>query len=111
MLSIWTCELDGSNLTQIIADNAMDCIFPAVSPDGKYLAFVKQVPSNEELEESQSRDVHAFRFADGLSQQLTTNASRDDMPKWSKDGKHLYFRSSRGLSWTIWRLDASFLNK
>lgn len=111
LFSIWTCKIDGSNLTQIVADNVMDCIYPAVSPDGKYLAFVKQTPSKDVTTEAQSRDIHAFHFADGLSQQLTTNTSRDDMPKWSRDGKFLYFRSSRGLSWTIWRLDAGFLSK
>ncbi|MBW1989176.1 MAG: PD40 domain-containing protein [Deltaproteobacteria bacterium] len=104
--TIWTCKIDGSVLTQILSDSEMLCIQPAPSPDGKYVAYVKQKPGKPE-----SRDVYIMNLKDGLSQQLTTNKSRDDLPHWSADGKYLYFRSSRGLAWNLWRLDTSFLNR
>lgn len=109
--SIWTSKLDGSNLTQIISDNEMDCIFPEAGHNGQFIAYVKQSPNKNKVMEMQSRDIHIFHIADGLSQQITTNISRDDMPHWSHNGDFLYFRSSRGLAWNIWRLSTAFLNK
>jgi Tol biopolymer transport system component len=109
--SIWTSIIDGSNLTQIIFDNEMDCIFPEVDYSGQFIAYVKQSPNKNKIVEMQSRDIHVFHFKDGLSQQITTNISRDDMPHWSPKGDYLYFRSSRGLAWNIWRLSTTFLNK
>ena len=110
LYTIWTTKTDGSSLTQIIADNRMDCIAPEMSPDGKYIAFVKQLPNKTSLStEMQSRDIYIFNTKDYLTQQVTTNRSRDDMPHWSNSGEHLYFRSSRGVSWNIWRISTKFL--
>ena len=109
--SIWTTKIDGSNLTQIIFDSEMDCIFPTASPNGQYIAYVKQLPNINKTVEMQSRDIYIFNFQDNLSQQITTNISRDDMPHWSTEGDFLYFRSSRRLSWNVWRLPTTFLNQ
>jgi hypothetical protein len=111
LFAIWKSNIDGSNLTQIIADNEMDCISPTIDPTKKFVAYVKQAPKGNKVEKLQSRDVHVFQLDDALSQQITTNISRDDMPKWSPDGGYLYFRSSRGLAWNIWRLSTGFLVK
>jgi Tol biopolymer transport system component len=37
--------------------------------------------------------------------QLTTNACRDDKPVFAPDGKTVFFRSNRGLSWDIWTME------
>lgn len=111
LYSVWTSRIDGSNLTQIISDNEMDCIYPVANPSGEWIAYVKQAPNRDRSLEAQSRDIHVFGFRDGLSQQITTNISRDDMPRWSPEGDYLYFRSSRGLAWNIWRLDTAFLSR
>ena len=107
--SIWTADIDGSNLTQIIYDNEMDCLFPEADPFGQYIAYVKQRPNNIKSVERQSRDIYIYHLKENLSQQITTNISRDDMPHWSPEGDYLYFRSSRGLAWSIWRLSTNFL--
>lgn len=120
LYSIWTTQSDGSNLTQIISDAEKDCILPKASPNGQYIAYVKQNPKpskdkglsiKAELKRWQSRDIHVFHLNDNLSQQITTNHSRDDMPLWSSKGDYLYFRSTRGLKWNIWRLSTKFLNQ
>ncbi|MBU2489551.1 MAG: hypothetical protein KKA60_09190 [Proteobacteria bacterium] len=103
--TIWTCKIDGSNLTQIISDNEMHCMQPVSSPDSRFVAYVKQLPDKPE-----SRDIYVLDLKTGLSQQLTTNKSRDDLPRWSTDGAHLFFRSSRGVSWNVWRLSTGFLS-
>ena len=107
---IWTSNTDGSNLTQLICDESMDAIHPQFDNTGRYLAYVKQESNIDKSKEKQSRDVYIYDTQTGLSQQVTTNISRDDMPKWSEDGAYLYFRSSRGLSWNIWRIPTDFLN-
>jgi len=118
--TIWSCNIDGSMMTQIIADDKSNCLSPSISFDGKYIAYVKETSEVENLSKDdpaytdkiqETRDVYIFKVEDGLSQQVTTNESRDDLPKWSQDGKYLYFRSSRGLGWNVWRLDTSFLSQ
>lgn len=101
LYTIWTMDLDGGDLTQIIADPKLDCLYPAPQPGGPLVAYVKQTP-----DAPATRDIYLFNQENGLSQQLTTNISRDDMPRWSSDGKSLYFRSTRGLAWNIWRIPA-----
>jgi Tol biopolymer transport system component len=119
--TIWTCKIDGSMLTQIIADNKFNCKHPYPSPDGRHIAYVKEDPKNTNMKQNyapsgskqsniqETRDVYIFNTENGLSQQITTNESRDDLPRWSPDGEYLYFRSSRGLGWNIWRVNASRL--
>ena len=99
LYSIWKMNLDGSLLTQIITDKNLHCIQPAPSPDGKYIAFVKQNGAH-----SNERDIYIYNIKTGLTDQITTNKSRDDLPRWSQDKQYVYFRSSRGLSWNVWRI-------
>ncbi len=99
---IWTVKSDGSQLTQLITDDEMNLFYPAMDPTGKYLLYVAQKGNK-----AMSRDIYLFNMEEGLSQQLTTNKSRDDLPKWSHGGKYMYFRSSRGAEWNIWRVDMS----
>lgn len=110
LYSIWTSNINGSSLTQIISDNKFDCIQPRVDPSGNFIAFTKQLPNKNPRITTQSRDIYIFNIKDNLSQQITTNISRDDMPRWSKKGDFIYFRSSRGLVWNIWRLSTKFLD-
>ncbi len=107
--TIWTTNIDGSNLTQIISDESMDMIQPEFDPTGKFVVYVSQTPNNNSSVEGQSRDIYVYNVDTGLSQQITTNISRDDLPKWSKEGDYIYFRSSRGLSWNIWRVKTNSL--
>jgi len=109
LYTIWTSKIDGSMLTQIISDINMHCIHPAPSKDGQFIAYVKQMPGTGDLEDS--RDIYIYNIKEGLSQQITTNLSRDDLPQWSNDGEFIYFRSSRGLRWNIWRLPTTFLTQ
>lgn len=99
LYAIWRMNLDGSEMTQIIADKNLHCIQPAASFDQKHIAFVKQNGSQPD-----QRDIYIYDVETGLVDQMTTNSSRDDLPRWSEDNKYIYFRSSRGLSWNVWRI-------
>lgn len=101
LYTIWRMNIDGTALTQMIVDNNLHCIQPVPSPDGKYIAYVKQ----EKKGDINTRDVYVYNAETGISHQITTNKSRDDMPQWSSDSKYLHFRSSRGGSWNIWRIN------
>lgn len=79
---------------------------PAVSPDGRWLAFAMPV----------GRSVHLFRMrVDGSELvQLTDTRSVDVQPTWSPDGKWLVFTSNRAKAemrqksksnWDLWAID------
>ncbi len=56
---------------------------PAVSPDGKMLAF------------SWQGDIWVSSIEGGKSTRLTVHPAEDTMPKWTKDGRHIIFSSTR----------------
>ena len=70
---------------------------PALSPDGKWLAF-----------NSTEQQEHLFVVgADGSGlRQLTNDAYRNRGPRWSPDGKRLAFFSTRTGDWEIWTIEA-----
>ncbi|MBN1816120.1 MAG: S9 family peptidase [Sedimentisphaerales bacterium] len=66
---------------------------PQVSPDGVYLAFVVKII---DLEANRGRTDLWLMRTDGSSlRQLTTHPENDSSPRWSPDGKWIYFLSSR----------------
>lgn len=73
-----------------------------VSPDGKRIAFVLRTT---DLEADRGRTDLWLVGADGSGlRRLTTHASSDHTPRWSPDGKLIYFLSTRSESSQIWKL-------
>jgi Tol biopolymer transport system component len=69
---------------------------PALSPDGKWLAY-NSTEQEEELLVS-STDGSGLR-------QLTNGGYRNRGPRWSPDGKQIAFFSTRSGEWEIWTTD------
>jgi CHAT domain-containing protein/tetratricopeptide (TPR) repeat protein/WD40 repeat protein len=62
-------------------------LMPALSPDGKWMAYVSRANKNY--------DIWVKPAAGGLATPLTTHSSDDFSPAWSPDGKRLAFISRR----------------
>ena len=75
---------------------------PQVSPDGRRIVFVRRTT---DLEANRGRtDLWMVSVDGGDLTQLTRHEASDSSPRWSPDGRAIYFVSSRtGLS-QIWRI-------
>ncbi|AMW04735.1 hypothetical protein GEMMAAP_07540 [Gemmatimonas phototrophica] len=79
---------------------------PAVSPDGKRVAMT--VTRAVESENRRHSEVWVVNTAGGEPQRWTAPSTESSTPRWSPDGKYLFFASTRaggrGNTWAI-RLD------
>jgi TolB protein len=91
-----------SSLDQINADGTGHKVLltgsglghPTFSPDGKRIAFNRQVNYDQEL--------YVKNVADGTVKRLTTSTGADMWPTWSPDGGKIAFSSFRSGKWQIW---------
>ncbi len=75
---------------------------PQVSPDGRHVAFVLRVT---DLEANRGRTDLWLVGADGGGlRRLTAHPDADHSPRWSPDGRSLYFISTRSGSSQVWRI-------
>jgi TolB protein len=82
-MDIWVMNADGTNLVQL-ATNSDREVFPAWSPDGQKIAFVRG-------ERGPSQEIWLMND-DGTGQkQLTFNGEQDIMPAWSPNGSNIAF--------------------
>jgi len=75
---------------------------PQISPDGRQVVFV--VGRSRIQENSQYANLWVVPLQGGRARRLTTTLKSDWSPRWSRDGKRLYFLSSRQGGAQIWQL-------
>ena len=77
---------------------------PQASPDGRYVAYVLR--STDLAANKGHTNLYLLDLAHPQlpPRQLTTNAANDFNPRWSTDGRSLYFLSNRSGSAQVWRL-------
>lgn len=78
---------------------------PAVSPDGKQVAFAVR---DTDYDANQGRfNLWLASVDGGTTLHLTTSADSDTDPQWTPDGRWIYFKSTRGGSSQVWRISPS----
>ncbi len=82
---------------------AMDRISePRVSPDGTMVAFTVR---STDLDGNKGRfDLYLGAVDGSWVRRLTTHEARDSQPRWSADGKSVYFLSTRSGTSQVWKL-------
>jgi dipeptidyl aminopeptidase/acylaminoacyl peptidase len=75
---------------------------PAVSPDGKWVAFSVR---DTDYDANRGRMDVWLASVDGATvRRLTTHPDNDHEPRWSPDGRFIYFMSARSGSSQVWRI-------
>jgi TolB protein len=91
-------SVNGRTITQLTADPGQD-VMPAISPDGKRVAFA----SNR----SGSWDVYVMTSNGGQAVQVTSDPAHELHPSWSPDGTRLVYCRLGEVSgrWEMWVAD------
>lgn len=91
---IWTANADGTEPVRLTSiEHGMDGS-PRWSPEGEQIAF------------DRSNDIFVVHSAGGSPRRLTTEASNDFGPHWSRDGRFVYFGSDRSGRDEVWKVAA-----
>jgi Tol biopolymer transport system component/predicted Ser/Thr protein kinase len=94
---LWIADQDGRNALQITSFNGRLGGTPAWSPDGQSIAF--------DMRNDEGRgDVYLVPARGGAPVKLTDNPADDLVPTWSRDGKWIYFASTRSGTYQVWKM-------
>jgi dipeptidyl aminopeptidase/acylaminoacyl peptidase len=77
---------------------------PQVSPDGSQVAYVLRTTDLAANRGSNDIWLLDLTTAGATPRQVTSHSAQDTNPRWSADGRTLYFLSSRSGSRQVWRL-------
>jgi len=92
---IWIGRADGSQARQVTFHKGPPAVSPRWSPDGHRLAYVTTVGGNQ--------DIYVTRMDGTQAARLTWEASQEENPSWSRDGRWIYFRSDRTGVGRVWK--------
>ncbi len=77
---------------------------PALSPDGKQVAFTVQTVDVEK--NIKPKQIYVVPLSGGPPLQITREGNDNERPRWAPDSKKIYFVSDRSGSSQIWVMDA-----
>ncbi len=92
---------DGNGFSMIVGDG--DATAPAVSPDGRKIAFMSKKDGNWE--------IYVVGINGSGLKRLTANGANDGLPAWSPDGETIAFVSDRSGHWSIWLMNPDGSNQ
>ena len=103
---IWYVNYVKGQESIVLSDVKRSFTSPTISPDGKWLLVVGNSVSS--ISKEQNTDIFVVRTNGSQLTQLTYHPMTDMCPAWSKDGKYIYFISSRAnkdKAYNIWRMN------
>ncbi|HVY80928.1 MAG TPA: S9 family peptidase [Steroidobacteraceae bacterium] len=77
---------------------------PRTSPDGRYVVFTLSETDMEANKRRTDLWLLDLDAKDASPRRLTQNPANDSSPRWSADGKSIYFLSTRSGTSQVWRL-------
>jgi Tol biopolymer transport system component/DNA-binding winged helix-turn-helix (wHTH) protein len=93
---IWICDREGANARQLTFLGGPLVGTPRWSPDNRYIAFDARAEGHS--------DIYLVDAEGGRPRRITTEASNDVVPSWSRNGRFVYFASNRtGTRPEIWK--------
>ena len=87
-----------SGARKIISDPAHDIFQPHLSPDGRWILF----EATRALPQGPESTLYVTSGNGGPWFKITDGKQWDDKPRWSPDGKTIYFLSRRGGFFNVW---------
>jgi len=91
-MEIWVSNLDGGNPFQLTAVGGAGT--PRWSPDSQVVAF------------DTHKAIVTINLRGGAPQTLVRDSSENVCPSWSRNGKWIYFASSRSGAFQVWKVPA-----
>ncbi|QOC23153.1 S9 family peptidase [Wenzhouxiangella sp. AB-CW3] len=88
--TLWLLELESGELTRLTADSEWNYNNPAVSPDGRLLAFNAD-RSGSEYDGGHNQDIYLLDLDSGEDRKLPTPDGRATSPVFSPDGQQIAF--------------------
>ena len=95
---IWVTPTDAPGDPRPLLNAAYDEGAPAVSPDGRWIAY---------MTDRTGRDEVYVRALEGEGAEIPVSVSGGIDPKWSSDGTELFYRSRAGATFMVARLEFS----
>ena len=93
-MEIWVSDRDGSNPVQLTAVAGAGT--PRWSPDSQSIAF--------DASDRTGTKVYKIKIGSAAPQLLTADEYENRCPSWSRDGKWIYFASTRSGPYEVWKI-------
>jgi Tol biopolymer transport system component/DNA-binding winged helix-turn-helix (wHTH) protein len=99
-VAIWVTAADGSDARQLTNSTRQWAGSPAWSPDGRSIAF-------DSVDVGGQVHIWTIDAEGGTPRQITTGPGFQTVPRWSRDGRWIYFSSHQDGARDIWRVRAT----